>query len=71
MSTVFLGNPKPSIKQYIIDHYHTPTSQWDNIVQSLEHFSDSMIGNELPIVGSTQLSTMYDIGDNQTIPLTW
>lgn len=69
MSTIFLGNPKPLTKQYIIDHYYT--SQWDNIVQSLEHFSDSMIGNELPMVGSTTLSTMYDIGDGQIIPLTW
>lgn len=69
MSTIFLGNPKPLTKQYIIDHYYT--SQWDNIVQSLEKFSDSMIGNELPIVGSTTLSTMYDIGDGQIIPLTW
>ena len=43
---------------------------WNGIVENLESFSDSMIGNELPAVGGF-LSSAYEIGDNTTIPLTW
>ena len=43
---------------------------WNGIVENLESFSDSMIGTELPAVGSF-LSSAYEIGDNMTIPLTW
>lgn len=90
---VFLGNPPPKIRQWIIDHYAPqPSVQqtlryyndsttaspidvvgtlrasdlgelvWESYSRSLENFQDSVIGEQLPAVGST-IQVPYKVYD--------
>ena len=66
MEQCFIGNPHQNVRQWIINHYY-----WNIVSNRLESFSDAMIGDKLPAVGST-LTTKYDIAsDGNPIDMPW